>query len=40
MYEIASGEIRCLDPVTGSFRSLLAHPASAIETPFEGQLVA
>jgi carbonic anhydrase len=40
MYEIASGEIRCLDPVTGSFRSLLPHPASAIETPFDGQLVA
>jgi carbonic anhydrase len=40
IYEIASGEIRSLDPVTGSFRSLLLDPAAATETAYEGQLVA
>jgi carbonic anhydrase len=39
VYDIGSGEMHCLDPVTGSFRSLLQQP-SAMETAREEELVA
>lgn len=39
VYDIGSGEIHCLDPSTGSFRSLLLDP-SEMETAREEVLVA
>ena len=39
VYEIPNGEIRCLDPVTGSFRPLLAKPQK-IESALEELMTA
>ena len=39
IYDIASGEVRCLDPSTGSFRPLLLQPAE-VETSIEEPIVA